>query len=133
MHDPDRAKREVLRGRLEEHWPGRVTVLDSADGAPDCDIAVNATPLGMRPADPLPFDPKSLGEGTLVADIVMEPRDTPLLLAASARGLPTHRGHHMLDHQLSLYRTFFGLRRETSAERRARRPSPGDAADASGG
>lgn len=133
VHDPDRAKREVLRGRLEEHWPGRVTVLDSADGAPGCDIAVNATPLGMRPADPLPFDPKSLGEGTLVADIVMEPRDTPLLLAASARGLPTHRGHHMLDHQLSLYRTFFGLRRETSAERRARRPSPGDAADASGG
>ncbi|MEI7031042.1 shikimate dehydrogenase [Streptomyces pratensis] len=116
VHDPDRAKREELRGRLEEHWPGRVTAVDSADGTLDCDIAVNATPLGMRPSDPLPFDPKPLGEGTLVADIVMEPRDTPLLRTASAHGLPTLRGHHMLDQQLGLYETFFGLRNQASAE-----------------
>lgn len=111
VHDPDREGREALRGRLEEHWPGRITVLGPAEGALDCDIAVNATPLGMRPGDPLPFDPGSLGGSTVVADIIMEPRDTPLLLAASALGLPILRGHHMLDHQLSLYRTFFGLRK----------------------
>jgi shikimate dehydrogenase len=115
VHDPDRAKREVLRERLGRHWPERVTALAPDSAPPDCDIIVNATPLGMRPTDPLPFDPRSLADATLVADIIMEPRDTPLLRAATALGLPTLRGHHMLDHQLHLYRTFFGIGTERGA------------------
>lgn len=77
VYDPDQAKCDALRTRLEQYWPGRFTVLDSVGGSLDCDIAVNATPLGMRSMDPLPFAPQALGPGTLVADIVMEPKDTP--------------------------------------------------------
>jgi shikimate dehydrogenase len=109
VYDPDPAKRDALRARLERHWPGRSTVLDITDGSLDCDIAVNATPLGMRPEDPLPFAPEALAPGTLVADIIMKPKETPLLGAAAALRLPTLQGHHMLDHQLGLYQAFFGL------------------------
>lgn len=114
VYDPDRAKCDALRARLERHWPGRSAVLDVTDGSldcdiRDCDIAVNATPLGMRPEDPLPFDPKALAPGTLVADIIMKPKETPLLGAAAALRLPTLHGHHMLDHQLPFYQAFFGL------------------------
>ncbi|KIF79576.1 shikimate dehydrogenase [Streptomyces sp. 150FB] len=109
VYDPEPAKRDALRARLERHWPGRSAVLDITDGSLDCDIAVNATPLGMRPGDPLPFAPEALAPGTLVADIIMKPKETPLLAAAAALRLPTLHGHHMLDHQLDLYQAFFGL------------------------
>ena len=47
--------------------------------------------------------------GTLVCDIIMEPAETALLRAASARGLPVHGGRAMLDHQLPAYLAFFGF------------------------
>ncbi|MGW6743021.1 shikimate dehydrogenase family protein [Streptomyces sp. NPDC055025] len=108
VHDPDTARLDHLLGRLEELWPGRATggaspLLD------DVALAVNATPLGLRTEDPLPFDPEDLKSDTVVADIIMKPRETPLLRAAAALGLTVHHGHHMLDHQLDLYRTFFRL------------------------
>lgn len=106
--DLDRTRREALVNRLAARWPGRV----AATGRPeltDADLAVNATDLGLRPEDPLPFDPAGLGPGSLVADIVMKPRETRLLSAAAALGLRVHHGHHMLDQQLPLYAQFFGL------------------------
>ncbi|MFE2727626.1 shikimate dehydrogenase family protein [Kitasatospora sp. NPDC059327] len=111
--DLDRSRREGLVTRLAAHWPGRVT----ADERPDlaaADLAVNATALGLRPGDPLPFDPAGLPPGALVADIVMKPRETGLLTAAAALGLPVHHGNHMLDQQLALYADFFGLAGRTA-------------------
>lgn len=106
--DTDRDRADVLVARLTKRWPGRATgdrhpVLD------DADIAVNATPLGMRPDDPLPFRPDALPAHCVVADIVMKPPETPLLAAAAAAGRPVHQGIHMLTSQLDLYRGFFGL------------------------
>jgi shikimate dehydrogenase len=106
--DLDPARTAALAARLEARWPGRVgrATRPVTDGA---DIVVNATPLGLRQDDPLPFDPAALAPGTLVADIIMKPRVTPLLRAAAGRGLPVHYGAPMLESQLALYRTYFGL------------------------
>lgn len=104
--DTDTARVHRLVDRLAATWPGRV---HAADGPVDADIAVNATPLGLRPDDPLPFAPERLRPGTLVADIVMKPRRTALLAAAEACGLPVHPGAPMLAEQLALYREFFAL------------------------
>ncbi|MET9402679.1 shikimate dehydrogenase [Kitasatospora sp. NPDC002965] len=105
--DPDRGRLDALLERLGARWPDRVAAA-AAVGA-STDLAVNATPLGLDPADPLPFDPALLPPTALVADIIMTPAETPLLRAAAALGRPTHPGIHMLDQQLPLYRTFFRL------------------------
>ncbi len=108
LYDPDRAKCADLLARLDEHWPGRA-VAGPEPALRDADLAVNATPLGLRPGDPLPFPPDALPAGCVVADIIMKPPRTRLLDAAGALGLPTHPGIHMLAHQLDLYRSFFQL------------------------
>ncbi|WP_308205161.1 shikimate dehydrogenase [Frankia tisae] len=108
IYDPDRAKCAGLLARLDEHWPGRA-VATPEPALSDADLAVNATPLGLRPGDPLPLRPGSLPAGCVVADIIMKPPRTRLMEAASALGLPAHPGIHMLTHQLDLYRSFFQL------------------------
>jgi shikimate dehydrogenase len=107
--DLDQARVSALLGRLSEYAADRVRAGGSAvgDGA---DLIVNATALGLREQDPLPFDPAHLAPGTVVADIIMSPARTRLLRTAAALGLPVHPGAPMLDHQISMYREFFGLR-----------------------
>jgi shikimate dehydrogenase len=63
------------------------------------DLIVNATPLGMDGADALPLDPDRLQPHQVVADLVYQPRRTPLLDAAAARGCQTVDGLGMLVHQ----------------------------------
>lgn len=106
--DPDTARLAGLRARLDAHWPDRTSISAEprVDGAA---IVVNATPLGLRPGDPLPFRPDVLPPGIVVADIIMKPRETRLLRAAAALGHRVHYGIHMLDGQLDSYRAFFGL------------------------
>ena len=74
----------------------------------DYDVVINATSLGLQSTDSLPCDPQKLSETALVCDIIMAPEQTPLLVAASARGLVCHFGRHMLDYQKSLISAFIG-------------------------
>jgi shikimate dehydrogenase len=80
------------------------TVLDAR-----IDIAINATPVGLKSRDPLPFDVAVLRAEALVADIIMKPPQTPLLQAAAKRGLAIHQGIHMMTPQIDLYCRFFGI------------------------
>lgn len=73
------------------------------------DLAINATPLGLSEGDPLPFDPKRLPTGCLVADVIMKPAVTRLLKTASALGLAIQKGAPMLDVQIEMYRQFFSV------------------------
>jgi shikimate dehydrogenase len=78
----------------------------SLDGV---DLVVNATPCGLHPeTDPLPLDVRGLRTGMIVADIVMKPRETPLLRAAAAAGCDVRYGTAMLDAQLELMLGHFG-------------------------
>ena len=75
---------------------GRVATVDEAA---DADLVVNATPVGMGddPTSPVPAD--RLGAGQVVADLVYDPIETPLLAAARARGAMPVNGVGMLVHQ----------------------------------
>jgi shikimate dehydrogenase len=108
LHDLDDTRLKEVVEHLRPHWPGQVSVCTEADLS-SADIVVNATPLGLRPDDPLPFDPAGLRPGALVADIVMKPRETRLLQRAAGLGYPVAYGEPMLRNQVDLYRTYFGL------------------------
>lgn len=108
VHDVDETRMKEVADRVDSRWPGRVSTTTDPDlGA--ADMVVNATPLGLRPEDELPFDPARLRPDALVADIIMEPRRTRLLRRAAESGHPVLPGEPMLRHQMNLYRAYFGL------------------------
>ncbi|MEP7296918.1 MAG: shikimate dehydrogenase [Burkholderiales bacterium] len=73
------------------------------------DLVVNATPLGLKAGDPLPFDVARLDIGTAVVDILMKNQPTPLLRACHARGITAHPGFEMMVQQVPEYLSFFGF------------------------
>lgn len=79
-----------------------------ADGR-QYDIVINATPLGMKPDDPLPFDPATLSADTLVVDVITKPEMTPLLERARQTGHRFHSGRHMHAGQAVEAARFFGF------------------------
>ncbi|PSS60537.1 shikimate dehydrogenase [Ensifer sp. NM-2] len=64
------------------------------------DLIVNATSLGLLPDDPLPLDQRQIHANHMVAEVVMSPEVTKLLLVAKDRGASIHLGRHMLDAQI---------------------------------
>jgi shikimate dehydrogenase len=70
------------------------------DSAETYDIAVNATSVGMRPDDLLPFPDAVLRPPLLVADIVVSVERTRLIDAAERRGCAVHVGRHMIAAQI---------------------------------
>ena len=72
------------------------------------DYVINATSLGLRPDDPLPFSITALNSECVVCDIIMKPEETALLHAANQAGMKVHYGKHMLDYQISFIAEFIG-------------------------
>jgi len=62
----------------------------------DFDLVVNATPLGLRPGDPLPFDLTTLRSAGAVLDMVYGAEPTPWVASARALGIPAVDGIPML-------------------------------------
>jgi shikimate dehydrogenase len=83
------------------------------------DIAVNATPLGMKPDDPLPMDVTRIAPSTFVGEVVMKSEMTPFLAAARERGCQYQVGTDMLFEQIPAYLEFFGFRTTTPEELRS--------------
>lgn len=100
---PEAAAR--LLAILSPAYGPRVSVA-RAQAAADADIIVNASHCGLHAGDPLPVPADCLREGQLVADVITDPLDTPLLEAARARGCATVSGGDMLDGQLRLLASF---------------------------
>jgi len=87
---------------------------------PRARLLVNTTSLGMRGQPPLEIDVGRLPSNAVVADLVYVPLETPLLVAATARGLRTADGLGMLLHQaVRGFELWFGQRPEVTAELRA--------------
>jgi shikimate dehydrogenase len=101
----DRAAELIARSAAHAKFP--VAVAASADPA-GFDIVINATPLGLRPGDVLPFDPARLTPGAVVMDILMTRTPTALLEACRQRCLRAFSGHEMLIQQVPAYLDFFG-------------------------
>lgn len=108
--DVQTTRAEDLACKLRKLVPGLNIEVGFPGAEPaDCDVLVNATPLGMKKTDPLPIDPGSLPAQCIVADIIMKPKTTRLLREAKKRGLRIHFGYHMIDHQIPRFLEFFGF------------------------
>jgi shikimate dehydrogenase len=104
----DEARAEAALTRLSKFYPA--VPVASADMPPKgIHYAINATPLGLKPDDPLPFDPMMLTADVLVGEVIMSPVETPLLQRARTHGRRIHHGRHTLDHQVPLYLDWFGI------------------------
>jgi shikimate dehydrogenase len=81
----------------------RVPALPVGVGYPPepVDLLINATSLGLDPADPLPLEVGRfpLSRARACYDVVYRPATTPLLAAARAAGCQTANGLGMLLHQ----------------------------------
>ena len=107
-----------LAERLGANYPKLKVTVGSNDPA-DYDVVVNATPLGMKPDDPLPMDVTRIAPSTFVGEVVMKSEMTPFLAAARERGCQYQVGTDMLFEQIPAYLEFFGFRTTTPEELRS--------------
>src|SRR5204862_6166649 len=70
-----------------------------ARGALEPEVAINATPLGLKESDPLPLDPARAQRLAAALDLVYSPRGTRWVRALRAAGIPAHDGREMLVQQ----------------------------------
>jgi shikimate dehydrogenase len=102
----------ALGTRLTTHYPTLQVSVGSNDPAGH-DIVVNATPMGMNDADPLPMDVARIAPDTFVGEVVMKHEMTAFLKAVQARGCHFQVGSDMLFEQIPAYLEFFGFRSTT--------------------
>ena len=117
LFDQQAAVSDALAGRLRKHYP-QLTVETGSSDPQGYDLIVNATPLGMKEGDPLPFDIDRISPDTFVGEVVMKQEITPLLAAARAKGCRTQVGMDMLFEMIPAYLEFFGYGTATADELR---------------
>jgi shikimate dehydrogenase len=106
--DPSAERLGPLAARLASDFPACAV----AEGWPHdarIDVAVNASPVGMRPDDPLPIDLDRLPPHAAVCDVITKPVVTKLLAEAARRGHATQDGNAMADVQLPFQMRHLGL------------------------
>ena len=94
-----RAKAEAVAKEIRARYPEVTVLLGYPAGS--ADLVLNATSLGLKANDPLPFDEKqfSLRRAGAVYDMIYRPAQTLLLKAAKAAGCRAANGLSMLLHQ----------------------------------
>jgi len=117
LFDLNTASVEGLAERLRAHYR-QLTVSTGSNDPAGYDVVVNATPLGMKESDPLPFDVERIAPTTFVGEVVMKTEYTPLLKAAMARGCQVQVGTDMLFEMIPAYLEFFGFGTATADELR---------------
>ncbi len=110
LADIDRGRAQNLAALVSKAFPD--CRIDVGDADPTgMDMAVNATPVGLRPDDPLPLDVSRLTPDMTVVDIIMEPAETALLKKAKEIGCRIQPGRPMMDYQVRGMSEFFDIDR----------------------
>ncbi len=93
------AKAQAVGDEIRERWPGVKVTLDYP--TEQIDLVLNATALGLKENDPLPFDESrfSLEQASAVYDMIYRPAETPLLKLAQVASRRTANGLGMLLYQ----------------------------------
>ncbi|MEP6941621.1 MAG: ThiF family adenylyltransferase [Betaproteobacteria bacterium] len=112
VFDANTASADALAGRLRRHYP-KIDVTTGSKDPAGYDVVVNATPLGMKPGDPMPMDVDRISPNTFVGEVVMKQEFTPLLTAAKAKGCQVQVGTDMLFEMIPAYLEFFGFKTTT--------------------
>ncbi|MDZ4197850.1 MAG: shikimate dehydrogenase [Kiritimatiellia bacterium] len=99
--DSDRARRVAreIRDRCQACEARAVPADQAETSASACDWIVQATPLGLRPDDPLPLPPRTFHPAHRVFDLVYGRADTPTTRAAREAGARASTGLDMLLYQ----------------------------------
>ena len=118
VFDVNTASAETLAGRLRLHYP-KIDVRVGSNDPAGYNLVVNASPLGMKADDPLPFDVSRLTPDIFVAEVVMKNEMTPLLKAAHDKGCRYTVGTDMLFEMIPAYLEFFGFGTATPDQLRA--------------
>lgn len=102
IYDIDETRADDLRCIVNRFFPHvAVFVVPSLQGldVATSDILIHATPVGMKPQDPLLIDEGELRPGLFVYDLIYNPPETKLLAAARRAGCRTANGLGMLLYQ----------------------------------
>jgi shikimate dehydrogenase len=97
-------------GRAEQfaEWAkSRGAQAQPARGTLKADVAINATPLGLKEGDPLPLDTARLDGMRAALDLVYAPGETRWVRAARAAGVIAQDGREMLVQQGALAFSLF--------------------------
>jgi shikimate dehydrogenase len=88
-----------VRDEIRQHYPAVKVTIGYPPG--EVDLVLNATSLGLKPADPSPFDEAkfSLSRAKAVYDMIYRPAETTLLQMARSAGCTTANGMGMLLYQ----------------------------------
>ena len=102
-----RARAEALAAAVHAAYPDVTIEVRDADPR-GFGTVINTTSLGLNEDDALPVDPDLLDPAQLMAEIIMNPVDTPILKAAQAKGCRIHYGRPMFEHQVAIIAKLFG-------------------------
>src|SRR5436309_11757213 len=92
--------RDAARARAVAAWArGQGVRAAPARGVLDPDVAINATPAGLKDSDPLPPDPASAARLHAALDLVYAPGGTRWARTLTAAGVPAQDGRDVLVHQ----------------------------------
>jgi shikimate dehydrogenase len=108
IHNRSSGKAEALAADVAAAYTNCTTRAGPAQ-VQGFDLVVNTTSVGMHIGDPLLVDLSQLPPGCSVAEIIMSPEMTPLLLAAQARGCRIGLGKFMLAEQYKLVKDLLRL------------------------
>ncbi len=100
--DLDTVKATKLGRDIQNKTATRVKVVNPEGLEKTAQVAeciINATPLGLKPGDPLPIPRHLIRKDQLICDLVYNPLRTPLLKAARSAGADTLSGIGMLLYQ----------------------------------
>ena len=105
VYDTDDEKMNTLKEIFEANFTEEILFEVDPDDIPEkfreCDLVVNATPLGINAEDPLPIAEKYLREGMVLYDLVYA-KETRLVSVARRKGLTAIGGLGMLVNQGAL-------------------------------
>ncbi len=102
IYDTDKTKAETLVNYLREHF-NNIEFREASSveqlNIENCDLLINATPVGMKDTDPSLVDKKFIHNDLLVYDLIYNPAETKLLKIAKEKGAAVSNGLGMLLYQ----------------------------------
>ncbi len=105
VYNRSRERAEGLCEYVSTHFPDlSIEVIDSLEtvGSEKPNLVINATSLGMKKSDSLPYDLRQLKQPVSVYDLVYSPIETPFLKLAKTLQMPCANGLGMLAAQAAL-------------------------------
>ena len=123
LYDIDRARLERVSDEVrKDRKDAAVSMLSENPeaGAIECDLIIQATPVGMRPGESAPLKPDAFRKNQFVYDLIYMYPETLLLSTARKAGARTANGLGMLLHQgAAAFEIWTGTRPPVDIMRRA--------------